>query len=335
MNFISVSDLARNLLNQSQSQVLKSRQVELTQELTSGVVQDQRKHLGGDLSLVSSVVRAQELQQSYIKNNQDVEIIAETMQTALETIVESADQLIDVTVIGPQTRLPQVANVAKFQAAETIDTMISVLNTSVSGLYIFSGTAMQDQAVASSETLLAELDLAITGAVGPAGVGAAVDAFFAPGGTYDTTIYTGSTTDIQNAKIDERESVDLSVRADNDAIRDSFRAAAYAYAAGSDLIVADFEERASILAASREATFSSKDGVLTLSANVGFAQQRIEDAIVRLRVQDGELQQTYADLIGIDEYDTATQLEAVNTRLEMVYATTVRASRLSFLEYLR
>ncbi|MGX9355995.1 flagellin [Roseobacteraceae bacterium S113] len=335
MTLIPISDLARSLVSQSQARLLKADQVQLTQELTTGQVSDPVERTRGDLSTLSFLTREREMQSAYIQNSKEVGQVGDVIQAALTAMSEAAEGMLDTLVIGPQTNLPEVANLARLEAEATMTAVVSTMNVHVAGRHLFAGTAVQTAPLPSPETIFAALDVEVASATTAQDIILAVDQFFAPGGTFETTIYQGSTTDIEAMPLDSRETVDLGIRADSTAIRDLIRSAAMSYVADAAPVQLPLESQQLILEEARNSLVESVSGVTTERTRIGFSQERIEDVLVRLQAAEVETERMRSDILSVDAFETATRLEEVNNRLDLLYATTVRASRLSFLEYMR
>jgi len=78
------------------------------------------------------------------------------------------------------------------------------------------------------------------------------------------------------------------------------------------------------------------DGGLTnLRAGVGSLQGRIEDISVQNTAEQSALELARSDLIAVDPYQTASELEAVYGQIETLYTVTSRIARLNFTDYMK
>ena len=71
-----------------------------------------------------------------------------------------------------------------------------------------------------------------------------------------------------------------------------------------------------------------------LQAQIGHAQEKTETAASRTTAENASIAMAMDALIGVDEYEAATRLKDVQTRLETVYALTARLSGLSLAKVL-
>jgi len=75
--------------------------------------------------------------------------------------------------------------------------------------------------------------------------------------------------------------------------------------------------------------------LIQVEARQGATAARVEQAQSQNASERFSFQEARNSVVGIDLFDTATQLEDAQTRLESLYLLTARMSRLSLTEYLR
>jgi flagellar hook-associated protein 3 FlgL len=74
--------------------------------------------------------------------------------------------------------------------------------------------------------------------------------------------------------------------------------------------------------------------MVNLQAQVGFSEARIEALTVRHSTERASLEMARNDLLSVDPYQSATELEQVQFQLQSLYAITSRMSQLSLVNYL-
>ncbi len=72
-----------------------------------------------------------------------------------------------------------------------------------------------------------------------------------------------------------------------------------------------------------------------MRANLGTVEAHIETVSVQSASETSALEILKANLLSVDPYETASELQAVQTQLETLYALTARMSRLSLVDFLR
>jgi len=103
---------------------------------------------------------------------------------------------------------------------------------------------------------------------------------------------------------------------------------------GQGVLGGETEERAILL---RNAGINLKiasEKVIAIQTEVGSKQSVVESSVQLNQTSIFSLQLLKSDTIGVDEYETATDLQSVELQLQGLYAITARVSRLSLLEYL-
>lgn len=333
MTLNPIGDIARSLIAQQQTRNLKEQQTIYTKQLTTGIVDDAASHLGGDVAFFASLSRSQELQSQYILTNKEASEMASVMQNALQKIMSSSNDLTETLIIIPQSGLLGFAGVARQQAEATLGTIVSSLNSQFAGRSLFSGTEVNGASVANLDEILSRVDTAIASATTASDVISAIDGFMAAGSDYDTQIYLGNNQDIDATRIDENEQISLALRADDPNLKSAITAALYTYAADKSPLPID--EQRLLLEQARSSVLTSTESVLSEATRIGFAEERIESATTRLQTSVLENEKSKIALLQVDAFEAATRLEDVNARLEYIYATTARAARLSFLDYMQ
>ncbi|RKF13027.1 flagellar biosynthesis protein FlgL [Roseovarius spongiae] len=330
----SLGDLAQNFVTRRQNTALKTRMSSLTAELASGRTADVARHLGGRLSELGDIEHRITLQQSRQTAAQEAGIYADAMQIALEEVHRKAGDLGVAAALAAgttdATSLPALAE----QARGALDSMVSALNRDVAGRPVFGGDDPSSLPLASAGTLLDAARLAVAGAIDAAGVEAGLDAFFGPGGGFETTIYRGGGGSLAPHRIGDGTSVELSVRADDPALRGALRDTVMAALADDSALGIARDDRMLLLRRASDALLTGAGAVTGIQARLGSAQSRIEQAVAGLSSELAGLESARNTLLAVDPYDTASELEQVQFQLETLYAITARSSRLNLVNFL-
>lgn len=335
MPVTSIGDLARNYVLRTRNTDLRQSLTRLGQEVASGRTSDPVARLGGHFSYLSQIEHDLVLASSYNTGAKEVQISATTMQTALARIGEVTDGLVGTLTLATSASGPTDLTVAAADARGTVESIVSALNSSAAGRHLFSGTAVGMPALAEAGDLLAELRNAVSGAVSPADARAAADSFFdTPGGAFETLIYTGSTTSLAPVQLGAGESANLDLRADHVAFRETLKNAALVALADDPGLALDDAARRGLFGDALNGLLSAKDSQVAVRADLGFAEERIARAGTRIEAEITSLQLARNDLLAVDPFDAATELEAVQMQLETLYTVTARTSRLSLVNFL-
>ncbi|MEM6482072.1 MAG: flagellin [Pseudomonadota bacterium] len=334
MNIISTGDLAQTFSLSRQNNAVRQELDRLTQELTSGLVQDVTDQLSGRFSGLAGFEREISLLNTYSRTVSEAQTQATVMQVALDQVQTQFGDLVNTLALSfTAAGLNDQENVA-LEARASLNSVLSSLNTTVAGRALFSGTDVATLPLETEETVLTNVRAAISGLTTAADVTAAADAYFGPGGGFETDIYRGATTDLAEFDLGAGESVNFALRADNQAIRDVLKTTALAALITDPGLVLSEGETERLLQSLTETTLSDREGITRLQASLGFAEGRIEAATTRIETETSSMEIARAQLIEADPFETATELEAVQIRLEMLYTLTARSSRLSLVNFL-
>jgi flagellar hook-associated protein 3 FlgL len=275
----------------------------------------------------------------------------DTMQTALAGIRDMASDMRNTALTARDSVSRQYLEDA---ARTAIDRINSFLNAQIAGRTLFAGVEtgtppMQvagavnagtglspqqavDQVIANVGPI-ADAASALAVANGPDGV----DSIFDDSNTdpdlrYTSTFYNGATTGTITTRLDREYEVSYTVRADHPAIR-SLLQGLYMLASvpyGSvpeDAFQAWQEEAVTRINAGFQ-------GVIDVSAELGYKQSVVNDAITRHEATIAQLNNQVATLEAADPFETAMRLSQLQTQLEATFSLTARMSQLSLTKFL-
>jgi flagellar hook-associated protein 3 FlgL len=182
--------------------------------------------------------------------------------------------------------------------------------------------------------MMNELRGALTGATTAADVNTALDTFFDPGGTFETTIYQGSNNGLSPMQLSETESASVDIKATDQAFRDILKPMAMAAIATDSTLALSGDVQVELLAQSGRDLLGAQTTIVEMRASLGALEGRIEETVARNSAEITSTQLGRLELVGVDEFETATKYESVRGQLESLYAITARSQRLSLAEYL-
>ena len=335
MTFSAIGDLAKGYALRSRNSVLQKQLERLSNEMTTGRTSDPVERLGGHLSYLSQIEHDLARHSSFSTGAQELAISAAAMQQSLERVGSVSDGVVEslalVVSAGGSTDLATVAS----EARGALESTVSALNTQAGGRHLFAGVATDTAPLASATELLAALRTEIAGETTVSGVISAMDTFFdGPDAGFETLIYQGSNTGIAAVSLGNGEAAQLDLKANHPAFRATLRNLALVGLADDPALSLDEESRRSLLDAALEGLLTAKSQQVTVRADLGFAQERIEQAKTRLETEVSSLELARNRLLAIDPYDVATELEASRNQLETLYTVTARLSNLNLVSFL-
>jgi len=336
MSYISTGDMAQTYMIRRQNSQLKMTTARLANELSTGQTSDVAKRFNGDFTMVAGIETSLKTLQAYKSAANEAAHFASTMQTALEVMQTQTTASVSALLLtGNSASQTQIQNTAS-DVRQRFDAVVSSLNTQVGGRSIFSGTNTDGPAIASPEIILEELQLAIAGETTAAGITSVVDNWFnTSGGGFETIGYLGSTTQLAPFQIGADRDVDVSFTASGPMVRETLQGLALAALVSDGALSENISEQSLLLRSSADGLLAIREKQTEIRAKVGTAEAQIDTATAQTSTEISALEIVKSELLSVDPYDTASELEAVQTQLETLYALTARMSRLSLVDFLR
>jgi flagellar hook-associated protein 3 FlgL len=329
---LSLGDAASLFAGLRHSGALKGRLAVLTQELSTGQMADPAARLGPDRTLLAGLDRGLGLARAF---GQAAAETADRLAAADRALGAAAEARLDlvaalIPATGPGPAADRRGGVEA--GGRAFEAVVAALNARFGEAHLFSGTATDRAPLPPAETLLAGVRAAAAGATTAADVAAALAVWFDdPAGGYAAAY--GGTAAAAARAVDTEETVLLPARADDPALRDLLRAAALAALAGDPALPPP--EQAALLGRARDAAISAGDALVELRAATGREQGRAEEAAQRHADRASALAADRAALLAADPFATASELQALQTRIETHYAVIARLSALSLAGFLR
>lgn len=336
MTSISVGDLATTFQSRQNNSRIKADLQRIATELATGVKENLRAATGGDLGALAGLEHGLGTLQAYRIAAAESALSVGSLQRVLDTVRETSSEAGAALLQASSTGQPTLVQVAASDARTRFSSVVSALNTKVADRALLGGTGTDGAALASAEDMLANLQAAISGETTATGVEAAVEAWFdTPGGGFETDGYLASTTDLAPYRIGPNEEAVMTLRADDQVLRDVLKSYAMAALVADDALSGDQPERAKLLETAALKMLTADKPLAELQAGVGTVEAQIDNATARNSAETSALEIARSELIAIDPYKSATDLASVQTQLETLYAITARLSRLSLADYLR
>ncbi|AZB53875.1 flagellar biosynthesis protein FlgL [Cereibacter sphaeroides] len=333
MSAVSLGDLARTFLLRRQNAALKADVQLLSTEVVTGLAADVRQKTGGDLSALQAIDGSLTVLAARASATGEAASIASALQTGLARLDGLAsDMSMKLLSVGNNATAMTTDQLGE-EAEEAFRTAVATLNTRVGDRSIFAGTRPQQAAVLDADTILTALDTVIAGATTAADVQTAIEAWFDDPSGYSALAYTGGGRPA-SVTIATGETVALEVTADSSAIRDSLKGLALAAMLNRGALSGALSERVSLGERAGSALLQGQTARVDLGARLGRAEARIHSATISNAAEVTSLQMARKELLGTDEYETATLLKATQAQLETLYNLTVRLSQMSLTDYL-
>lgn len=308
----------------------------LTTELSSGRQSDTGRAVGGDFSVLSDLGRTLRLQAVFAQTIAEAGIDANARQAALDRVEAEVDgfapQILGVATGGSLRDLALSLADAPQRFAQTV----AALNTRIADKSLFAGDAPDRPALIPADAILAQLRPLADAAQGAADMVAVVEAWFLdPGTGFDTLAWQGGAGPAAPAILGEGQAEASGVTARDPALREVLAGLALAALAAEGAGPGAETDRRAVVQAAAGRLDRAGDALIRLRSDLGASQARIEEARAAAEAARAGAEIEQARLTGADPYRAATDLQAVQTRLEQLYILTARLSRLTLAEYLR
>ena len=333
MSLVSLGDMAQTFMLRGQINRLKGEVTRTTAELASGQKLDVAQSLNGDTAQLSSYLRAQALIQGYQTAASDQALQAEAMQSAVETVLDLGEGLVSPIMTAAQSLSTQVFDTVARDAQSRLTAAVAALNVSVAGRYPMAGVSSGSPPLPSGELLLADLQTVVDGASTPEEVVSRLSDWFNGSTGYSSAAYAGGD-GAKPVQISRTEVVSLSVTANDPEIRRALHGLAVAAMLDAPNISLNAEQRQTLATMAYAELDAGNAAAVNLGARIGTMQQQIDVAQSRNGSEALVFESRIARDIEADPFTLATELEAVQTNLEMVYSITARLSRLHLSDYL-
>lgn len=338
------STLYSNLLRRNTNAELQTRLTQAERQLATGVKSDIYQSLGASAAEALGLTAARDRDAAQVAANGLLAGRIDSMTTALGAMRESVQSTYDLAMVNSQPG-GATASGLQIHARAALEALIGQANTSHAGAALFSGTATDSRALtpwtetstATGQSPAAAIDALLAQGMGDvtevtARIGE-LDALFDNGtGGFDALFDTGAGSSVSTS-IGDGERVSLDVQSNDPAFRSVIQGLVMLTATDVTEITDDAAYSAWMETATARLT-EGLDGLLDRETRLGSAAGRIE--AVNTRMQDRALiyNSRVDQLIGVDAYEAATQITALETQLQASYAVTARLSQLSFLNYM-
>ncbi|MCI5110181.1 MAG: hypothetical protein MRY75_06470 [Marivita sp.] len=332
----AIGDLATYIISRHMHDRLQSEADRAAFETTTGMAKDRTRHLGGSSLAVSLLERKSQLLEQHRRGVSEAALFGTTSQTILGRIQDQAAVLANSLSLVSQVQLTSEVETLSATAAATFHDTVRALNSEVGGRHLFAGSATGQRPLLDGQSLTGMLRAHVSGTTDPDAIRSAVEAWFdTPGGPFETMAYTGSATGFAMQPIGPDETVVFGLRADSETIRDLLKALSVATLASDPALALSLADQKRLLDHVR-GQLSDVDRTLTEErATLGLIEARIETARGAV---DADLDRVSLDrlaLIGVDQFQAASEFEAVQQQLDVFYRVSARRERVSLAEYLR
>lgn len=334
MTLSSIGDLSLNQMLRARSSASKSEIATLSQELATGLTQNKARAVRYDFGALSGIERSIAMAESYRTSAAEAALFVTAAQSAMEIIHTQVGDLANTLALTSNSGTQIAIDATIAESKMQLKSSISALNQSVAGRSLFAGANTEYPATANLQTFLDALT-PIAGASATAEDWQAnLDAWFAPGGDFETLGYTGSTTPLNGFLVGEGQRVEMNLTASDDVVRNTLKTLISVALLGETAFAADLTQQQATLGAATNSAFNTQAEITLKRAEIGAAQEAIDTAETQNATEKAGLEIARNNLLAVDGYETATRFEEANRQLESLYMITARIARLNLSDFI-
>ena len=333
MSLVSLGDLAQSFVLRRNMAQVKLDVARHSQEVTTGISSDLARHLGGNMGALDGVRLTLQRLEGYASVTTEMDLIASTMQTALQQMDGFADDLATPLLSAAGTRDESSISALGAAAEQKFTATIGTLNSRIGDRALFSGKSTNQTALPAGKDILAELQALVAGEASAAGVRDLVNGWFDDAAGY-AALYDGGDA-LEPVPLGQGETAQIKVTAMSPEIVETLKGLALASLTARSATDLDDEGRASLSAMAGQSLLDSRTARADMRADLAVTENRIATAQTQNNAEATSLKLAQARLIEVDPFEAATKLTEAQTRLETIYAITSRLSSLNLASYLR
>ncbi|WP_224824233.1 flagellin [Cognatishimia sp. MH4019] len=335
MTISSIGDLAQSLSMRQHNANLRTDFQRLTKEIATGQHHDLTETVQGGFRPLAGLETSLTRLSGYEHASRQAVLLNDGVQSLLEQVnarsSEMAPRLLSSANSGNAELLA-----ASSQAAEVeFEGVVSALNTQVAGRTLLAGQAIDTTPLAPAQDILSAAKIAMTGLTTASDISVALDTWFDTGGSFETDHYNGSTIQASPLTVGEGITIEEPLTAIDDQIKATLKGFIMAAIVSENTNALPAAERAALAADAAETLIGASTGLVQHQGRVGANQGVLESRLTEIGAERHAVEMARSAITAIDPYEAATELQNVESSLELLYTITARLSRLNLSDFLR
>jgi flagellar hook-associated protein 3 FlgL len=318
-----------------QSAGLKESLTRLTTELTTGERVALGGHVNGGFDPLAGLERSIRRLDGFSQVRANLEVRTSGIQTSLAAVDDVISTFGIDLAAAASLEQADVLDAKLASASGRLNQVVSILNTEVSGQFLFSGTSSDAKPLLDGEAIMSHIRGLATSATSAADFVAQVDSWFHDSGAgFEVLAYAGGDTSLSHIAISNSLTIDLPIKADDDAFRTALQNLAIATAVSEGAIAMSDDEKRHVLSQAGQGLMSSSQALIGMQRDTGSTEGMLAGANVSDNIERNVLELARSKITSADPYETASALEAVQLQIEALYILTARTSQLRLSDYL-
>lgn len=333
MNAVSYGDLAHSFLLRRHTFAAKTEMQLLNSEVVTGQARDITAQVRGDVQPLAAIDTRLSRLEGYATLTRETGLMANAMQTALETISTVSADLSEFLIGANGNTIGSRVTAAGSTARANLGTVLSALNTRFGDQSIFAGKATASPAVKDAQTLLSAVEVAAAGARTAADVQAAVARWFDDPAGYEAMIYQGGAPRAP-LRVSDGAEAQVRITALDPTIKETLKGLTMAALLDTGVLANVPQARLELAKTAGLHLLQSNTDRAALTGQLGAVQAQIDTSASQNSAESTALKILRNEITTVDPYEAATKLQDMHSQLERIYTLTARMTRLSLMDYL-
>jgi len=337
------STLYSNLLRRNTNADLQSQLATAERELATGLKSDMYKSLGTSGSEPLALTAAQKRDAAQLSANQLMGHRIDTMSGTLGAMRETVQSTLEIAVTNAKPGGGTASGI-QTSARAALEQILAQSNVTLSGTSLFAGAASTEAALntwnkpvdgtgqSPADVVNDIIDNGLATAADAQARIAELDALFDTG--FDAVFFGGAPgTARQSVSIGDGETLDWGVQANDPAFRDTLQGLVMLASVDANSMSAEVFDV--WMGKATQTLSTGMDGLLAAQTSLDTNSARIDAAKTRMEDRALVFNERLVDLVGVDSYEAATRITALETQIQSSYAVSASLSQLSFLNFMR
>lgn len=333
MKTLATTDMGRHVASSSSMSRTRADLARLTQEMSSGQTSDPARVVKGDTRILDGLARVMSVnvaEQNRVATIQmRLEAQSEVLQSVTKELDDTANLLLRPELFATDDRLAPTSH-RVFQAFEHV---VGVLNTQFAGRALFSGSAVDQPALAPARDIISALVTEIPQGAHASEIDDIVAAWFAPGGGFDAFL-PDATEQSRQAELSGGVTATITQPVGTAPLRQVLATLAKGGVLAQRHQDLSAQTQRDLLSGMANDLRSGAEATRKQTEAIGADIARSEMVLTRMKAQHFVAQSAFNDIMLVDPYETASLLQDRVARLDQILAITARLSRLSLSNYL-
>ena len=336
MPLLFISDFVSSRISTQLTRSLTERLVNRQRELGSGrrpdIAEFNNGRIGDVQRLQKEIADLDRLREGISLANTELDVVQLSLGTINDTVGDIGVRVASAAGVGEQ----QTLRIASEEARGAIDGIFTALNARANGRYVFSGDAVNQPPLASSDVLFTDLQNLASAASDPADLTSRLDQYFSdPAGGFSQNIYQGSDAPVGAYAVGSTERIGNAVTATDPSLRGILFGLASVFLVDQAFELFPGEQTIEFASNAAGNLNAGRTELTQTEASVGVDQARLDVLSARYRAEEVILTRSFNDRTARDPATVATELRELEARLETSFLVTARLAELRLTNFLR